>query len=333
LIIELEEKAHKQPVRELIASPRLSRVSPIKHKSRVVSAGQQCKMATALTNSKIFVDVYTTIAYPAVTGRADPLKQRWSPTNCTLIHTATSALLCDCPPTIDEAQKLVEWIKTTIPGKTLKYFWTTHAHGDHFLGFPVIQHAFPGAKAVASEAVTQGSKRSYAPPFDQVWSSWFPDQLPEARVDFEVLQSNTFKLDDFEMKVYDVEHGDTAANSFLHVPALDLVVAGDLVYGDCYQFLAEANTRSKRAGWRKALDDIASLRPHVVIPGHTRASQVFGAYLVPSTKRYIEVWEEELEKANSTSELYEAIVELYPERWNLFILEWSCVESFKNKGL
>lgn len=111
-------------------------------------------------------------------------------------------------------------------------------------------------------------------------------------------------------------------------PVSRSVVAGDLVYGDCYQYLAEANTREKRANWIKAVEHIESLRPKIVIPGHKRRSQVDGAYLTTTTKEYIRIFEKELENMSSGEELEKRMIELYPERWNQFILERSCASSF-----
>jgi glyoxylase-like metal-dependent hydrolase (beta-lactamase superfamily II) len=293
-------------------------------------------MATS-SDPKIWADTYIVPIYPAETGSDDPLKKLWSPTSVTLIHTAHEAVICDAPPNIAETEKLADWIESVIPHKKLRYFFPTHAHGDHFFGFPVLAKRFPGIQAIATQAVAGGITEQYGDAkYEGLWKKLLPNnQLPTEQVSAQVLPASgkfTLENDTVEFHAYDVPHGDTSANSFLHVPALNLIVAGDLVYGDCYQYLAEANTASKRAGWQSALDQIAALKPQVVIPGHPRASQVPGPWLIGSTKRYIEVWEEELEKAQSAEELEERMLELYPERWNRFILEMSVKGSFAAKG-
>ncbi|KAK3069274.1 hypothetical protein LTR53_012510 [Teratosphaeriaceae sp. CCFEE 6253] len=280
--------------------------------------------------SQVFVDVYTVPPFHTDTGSPDPIKQLWSPTNVTLIHTATTAIVCDCPPTIAETEKLATWIQETIPTKKVAYFFATHAHADHFFGFPVLAKRFPGIEAVATKSVAEGAKHQYDM---DIWEKWWGNgRLPSERVVFKALpESNELELDGVGMKAYDVANADCSFNSYLHVPALRLVVACDIVYGDCYQYLVEANTQEKRANWIKALDDIAALDPHIVIPGHARKTQVFGAYLIESTRRYIAVFAEELEKAQSAEDLMARMKQLYPERWNLFLLEGSCAASFANK--
>ena len=130
------------------------------------------------------------------------------------------------------------------------------------------------------------------------------------------------------MKAYDVIQGDSQANSFMHVPDLDLVVAGDLVYGDCHQFLVEANTKEKRENWIKAVEYIESFKPQIIVCGHTRKSQIPSGYLTGPTKEYIRVFGEELEKAESPVVLEKRMKELYPERWNDTILQFSCEAAF-----
>lgn len=147
---------------------------------------------------------------------------------------------------------------------------------------------------------------------------------------FSVIREEGLELDGHMMKAYDDVQGDSQANSFLHVPDLELVVAGDLAYG--HQFLVEANTREKRENWIKAVEYLESFKPQIILCGHTRKSQVPAAYLTAPTKEYIRVFGEELEKAESAVTLEAKMKELYPERWNDTILQVSCESSFSARG-
>lgn len=274
------------------------------------------------------VDVYVAPAIPTVTGSEDPSKTWFSPICCTLIQGPTSAVLVDTPITIELSEGLAKWVKKTAPGKKLRYIYTTHAHGDHFLGNPVLLRYFPEAKCVTTSLVAGGIKRQWPHSLD-LWHRLFPNgqvsdgqKVPEPLPD-----SGEFSIDGHSFFGIDVPHSDTEASSFLHVPDLKLVVCGDIVYGDCYQFFGEASTAAKRAEWLKSLDQIASLNPHIVVPGHKRESQADGPYLIEATKQYILAFEEELLKAKDANELESAMVSRYPQRWNKFLLEWSCKSS------
>lgn len=272
----------------------------------------------------------------------------WSPMPFTLIYTPTSALLIDCPPSSSATHDLAAWVKGTLPqGCTLKYFLTTHGHGDHFFGFPVLQEYFPDVRAVASRYVVQGIHEQYSPQwYESTWKLTFPDtdpatRLPKKRAEFTALpESNVIDLDGdgrAVVRVHDVTQGDTHHASFVHVPELGLVVASDIVYnGDCHQYLGESNTATLRANWIKSVDDILALHPDIVVPGHsfhvpTDKDPQYARAMLEGTKAYVRGFEEELEKAQSADELFGNMRKRY-NRWNLYILNIGCAAGFANKA-
>lgn len=280
--------------------------------------------------SKLHVDVYIAPAIPAKTGYAEEHKSVWSPISCVLVHGPNSAALIDAPTTIEQGEAISKWIADTIPGKKLEYIYTTHAHPDHFHAVPVIEKHFPGVQFVATQNVTNGIKQLYETSYEFIWPRFFPGQLSSVKpVPKPLSPSGEFFLDGEKLQGIDVGHADNEYSTFLHVPSVGLIVSGDIIYGDCHQHFGEANTPAKRREWLDAIDRIESLAPHIVIAGHKRATQADGPYLIQSTREYIFAFERELTKAKSSQELYDRMVELYPQRWNHFILAFGCDESFK----
>ncbi|KAJ5519088.1 Acyl-CoA thioesterase [Penicillium expansum] len=149
------------------------------------------------------------------------------------------------------------------------------------------------------------------------WETWFPNSqiLTEDQVILKPLPANgQSSIDSFSLFDVDVVHFDTNASSFLHIPDIGLVVAGDIVYGDCFQFLAEPTKTEKRNNWFNALDQIAALSPNVVVPGHKRASRADGPYLIESTRQYILAFEEDLSQSSDSDQVEEAMMKRYPQR-------------------
>ncbi|KDN65528.1 putative metallo-beta-lactamase superfamily protein [Colletotrichum sublineola] len=269
----------------------------------------------------------------------------WSPLCCTLIYTPTTAVLVDCPPSVDATNELASWVRSTLPpGCTLKHFVASHAHGDHFFGFPELKTAFPSVTATGTKSVVEGVAQQYsAQTYKEMWEGTFPPSeasgtgMPEAKAEFVPLPpSNEIDLDGHLVKAYDVPHGDTHANSYLHVPDLGLVVASDIVYnGDCHQWLAEADTQEKRDGWMEALEQIEALKPRMVVPGHTfepmsEPDEAVAMSMLKGTKNYVKAFEEELEKAVSEDELFNAMRTRF-SRWNLWILSAGCRVGITSK--
>jgi glyoxylase-like metal-dependent hydrolase (beta-lactamase superfamily II) len=282
--------------------------------------------------SKLQVDVFIAPAIRAITGYSEYEKSVWSPISCVLVHGPDSAALIDTPITIEQGEALAKWVTETIPKKKLKYIYTTHAHPDHFMGVPVLEKAFPGVQFVALQHVVTGIQELYSTAFDHIWPGMFPDQLHTTKPVPQALPaSGEFYIDGEKLQGIEVGHTDNAFSSFLHVPSVDLVVSGDIVYGDCHQHLGEANTPGKRKEWLDAIDRIEGLNPHIVIAGHKRASQADAPYLIHSTREYIYTFEKELAVAKSPQALFDRMVELYPQRWNLFILDYACQQSFAER--
>ncbi|KAJ0115020.1 metallo-beta-lactamase superfamily protein [Diaporthe amygdali] len=266
----------------------------------------------------------------------------WSPLCCTLVYTPTSALIIDCPPSIAATRDLAAWVKGTLPaGSTLKLFLATHAHGDHFFGFPVLEDHFPGIQAVASRYVVKGVESQYAPElYEGLWKVAFPSSpsgtgLPERRVNFKAFpESNEIDLGSGSLvKLHDIPYADTHYSSFVHVPDLGLVVAGDIVYnGDCYQYLVEANNAERRAKWIEAVSQIATLEPEIVIPGHsfhvrTEPDEHYAKAMLESNKTYIRGFEEELQRSSGAKDLFSRMRKRF-SRWNLWILSQSSEAAF-----
>ncbi|CAG9975062.1 unnamed protein product [Clonostachys byssicola] len=284
--------------------------------------------------------IYTCQPIPTSAASPDPSSRDaglWSPLSITLLYTETSALLVDCPASIKATHEVAVWVKSQLSASsTLKYFICTHAHGDHFLGLPVLEEHFPGLKAYATQSVVEGINQQQSPAImDALWKKNFPPSedgtgLPEAKSVFEALPgSNEFIIDGHMLTLHDVSHGDTHANSFIHVPELDLVAAGDIVYnGDCHQWLGEASDTQKRRKWLMALEQIGDMKPKIIVPGHT-----FTPSLIPDENvaaDYINGFAEELEVATSEGDLFNRIRSRY-DRWNLFLLAGGSRAGWANK--
>src|SRR6266571_7991351 len=88
-------------------------------------------------------EVFVSAQIPAVTTDFAPgtSGMKWSPISSTLISGKRDAVLVDTAITVDQNQKLVDWIAHS--GKNLTAIYATHGHGDHFFGVNTIQKKFP----------------------------------------------------------------------------------------------------------------------------------------------------------------------------------------------
>lgn len=271
-------------------------------------------------------DVYLA---PAVHVNTTTGNYSFSQTAFTLIHGASTAILVDAPTTIASTNLLADWIERTIPGKKLTSVYITHGHGDHFFGIPVLQKRFPELKALATADVIAHAKLQIQPDsFDEFWGYLFPGQIaPQTQSWTELPSFGAFTLEGHTLKAVPVGQTDTFNTTVLHVPDLAMVVAGDTVYGEYFQYLVESNTSELRAQWIQALYEIEALEPKIVVPSHKQEFDGFGINHLAATREYLTVWGAELLEAKSKDDLKKRIVSAFPARKGDYILDISAAAA------
>src|SRR5258708_6212896 len=199
-------------------------------------------------------EVFVTPGIPIVTSDLPPgIAQRmWSPISATLISGQRDAVLVDALMTVEQAHALVEWVEAH--GKNLTTIYITHGHGDHFFGLGALLDRFPNARAVATPDVVKVMRKQASPEYVATfWKPRYPTQIPERLVIAEELKGNVIDPEGHELVAVEVGHTDTDHTTCLHVPSVDLVVAGDAAYNDVHLYLAESKGKTRKE-WIAALD-------------------------------------------------------------------------------
>jgi glyoxylase-like metal-dependent hydrolase (beta-lactamase superfamily II) len=241
-------------------------------------------------------------------------RRTWSPISATLISGERDAVLVDPLMTFEQGHALTDWVAAT--GKNLTTVYITHGHGDHWFGLSVIRERFPRVRAVAMPAVVDSMRLQASPEsLARFWNPLFPGQIPQRVTAAEPLEGSSFELEGNELIAIEVGHTDTDNTTVLHVPAIGLVVAGDVAYNDVHLYLAESD-RQKRQEWIHALDTIESLHPDVVVAGHKRAERADDPRIVEETRQYIRDFDRIAETAKTRGELYGRVLAVYPDRVN-----------------
>src|ERR1700694_5977605 len=138
--------------------------------------------------SRLQWEVFVSAQIPVVTNDFPPgaSDMKWSPISSTLISGKRDAVLVDTAITVDQNQKLVDWMAAS--GKNLTAIYATHGHGDHFFGVNTIQQRFPNARFVASRDAIEVMREQLSPPWlEAYWKSRFPGQIDPALAIVEAL--------------------------------------------------------------------------------------------------------------------------------------------------
>jgi len=273
--------------------------------------------------------VFVTPGIPTVTSDLPPgtTQQMWQPIASTLIYGKRDAILVDAFITVEQAGTLVDWVVAS--GKNLTTIYATHGHGDHFFGASTVLQRFPRTRLVATPDVVKMMRQQASPQgLASLWNPRFPGQIADHLVIAEELTDNVIDLEGHDVVVVPLGHTDTDNTTCLHVPSIGLVVAGDAAYNGVHLWLGESNPHTRRA-WIAALDTIEALNPRAVIAGHKRPGNDDSPKIIEETRQYIRDFDRVAETTTTARELYDKMLERYPDRVNPGLALWNSARAVK----
>lgn len=276
---------------------------------------------------ELTVDVVISASVPlAMTDSLpDGGSRTWAPISTTLICGTDDAVLVD--PPLTRAQAAIVGDRIAATRKRLTHIFITHAHGDHWFTAALIADRFPAAVVVASETAIEGMHQTVNNRAT-FWDAILPDQIPDTSVTAQPVNDGRLLLEGHELNIVDVGHSDTDGTSVLHVPSLDLVIAGDVLYDGVHQFLVESHDEG-RARWRRAIDIVERLQPNRVVAGHGRADSNDDARrIIAQTRRYLDDTDEVLSVEATPNGFFEEMKRRHPQHLNASTLWGSALALY-----
>jgi glyoxylase-like metal-dependent hydrolase (beta-lactamase superfamily II) len=238
----------------------------------------------------------------------------WVANSATLISGERDAVLVDTFLTIEHGEKLADVVAAT--GKNLTWIYITHGHGDHFFGINALNRRFPNAEAVSTASVVDRMATQFEPEMmDGVYRRGFPGQIPDDPGTAERLDGDELELEGHPLVPVETGHTDTADTTSLHVPSIGLIAAGDVVYNDTHPYQAEC-TPQTRLEWIAALDKLEALAPRAVVAGHKIPDRNDDPRNIAETRQYLQDFIRLDQTTDSPRALFDAMIELYPDRAN-----------------
>jgi glyoxylase-like metal-dependent hydrolase (beta-lactamase superfamily II) len=232
----------------------------------------------------------------------------WDPTTSTLLLGERDGILVDTLTTIAETEALADWVD--LHHRNLTTIYITHGHIDHYAGLGVLLQRFPDARAIATPRTVELARQQL--PRLSWYRTLFPGQLPPSITLPEAYDSEMFTLEGHELRILEQGQTDAPDSTSLHVPSIDLVVAGDVVYNECHMFVG-TTTAESRQNWIAALDRLAALHPKRVVAGHKKPGAPDTPAAIEATKRYLDDFGRLQGSTMGDRELYDAMTELYPD--------------------
>jgi glyoxylase-like metal-dependent hydrolase (beta-lactamase superfamily II) len=247
----------------------------------------------------------------------------FSPMASTLIYGSEDAVLTDPGMTTDQARVLGDWVAGK--RRNLTDIFVTHGHGDHWFAVGVLAERF-GARVVASAGtIAQMEGNAAARPL--LWDKVYAGMIPPSPVTAVTVPDNRFTLEGHELVIVEVGDTDSPDTTVLHVPDLELVVAGDVIYNGVHMYLAQPAILGGFESWRAAIDKVKSLNPRHIVAGHQNKELDDDAVrTIAETRQYLDDAEELLRTENSAIDFFNAKIERYPDHLGRTVL-WAGVQT------
>jgi glyoxylase-like metal-dependent hydrolase (beta-lactamase superfamily II) len=240
----------------------------------------------------------------------------FSPMASTLIYGTDDAVLTDPGMTAEQARVLGDWVAAK--GRNLTDIFITHGHGDHWFAAGLLAERF-GARVVASAGtIAQMHANLATRPFlwDRVYAG-----IPPSPVTAVTVPGNRFTLEGHDLVIVEVGPTDSDDTTVLHIPDLELVVAGDVIYNRVHMYLAQGVVVGGFGPWRNAIDTVRALKPRHIVAGHQNNKFDDDAErTIAETRQYLDDADELLRTENTAVGFFNAKIERYPSHLGRTVL-------------
>jgi len=242
--------------------------------------------------------------------------KRFSPLASTLILGSTDAVLTDPGFTMDQARALGDWVEGK--GRNLTDIVITHGHGDHWFAAGLLARRFDARVVATASTITQMHVGVASRPL--LWDKLYPG-IPPAAVTAVTVPGDRLTLEGHDLRIVEVGHTDTEGTSVLHVPDLELVVAGDVIYNGVHMWLGESVVVGGFTPWRAAIDAVKALRPRHIVAGHQNdALDDDAGRTIAETRQYLDDADDLLRAERTAVDFFTAKVERYPDHLGRTVL-------------
>jgi glyoxylase-like metal-dependent hydrolase (beta-lactamase superfamily II) len=231
--------------------------------------------------------------------------------NSTLIVGPTEAILVDAQLRRSDAEKEAAAIAAL--GTHLKAIVITHPDEDHYLGAASFVQRFPGTPVYMTAAAIEEYKKTSQQFFDGM-KKQMPSEAPDSLVTPMALPGTTLLVDGQSVIIRPDEQGDVLrpSNSFLWIPSLHAVIAGDIVFNRVHPWLAASSVESRKR-WHQSIAHIAALHPTTVIAGHKSPGASDSPDALRAMDRYLTDFDAALAATPKAESMVATMKQQYPD--------------------
>lgn len=235
----------------------------------------------------------------------NPQENGLFPVSSTLVSGPKEAILFDAQFSIKDGEKLVKMIQAK--GKKLKAIVITSGDPDFYFGLQPLVSAFPEVKILATPHVvdhiraTKDAKLAF-------WGPQMKDGAPTAVTVPTVTHDTRFTVDG---ETLELRHPNDYA-AYIWIPANRAILGGTGIASGIHVWTADTQSAKQRAAWRDTLNEMQSLKPDQVIPGHYIGERPAGDSAIRFTQDYLLSFEKALEANKGSTYVIQTLKAAWP---------------------
>lgn len=229
--------------------------------------------------------------------------------NSTLIYGEKEAMVIDAGFTRADALRIAANVLDS--GKQLSIIYVSQADPDYYFGVETLKEFFPQAKVVSTPAVLEKLSAKMAGKV-AFWGPKMGLNAPRTPVTPQALSGNTISFEGQSIEIRGTT-GLLAHRPYAWIPSIKAIVGNIAVFGNMHVWTADTQSSAERAAWIAQLDEMAALKPELVVPGHMSAGTSVEVSAISFTKNYLQTFEKNLATSKDSAALIKAMKQSYPQ--------------------
>ena len=249
----------------------------------------------------------------------------------TLITGPSEAILIDAQYHWSDAKREADSIAKL--GTHLKAIFITHPDEDHYFGAAAFVERFPGVPVYMTPVAIEEFKRTSAR-FLEGLKKQAPAEAPDSLVTPQPLPSSLLTVDGERVEIVEDQQGDVLlpSNSFVWIPSLRAVLAGDIVFNGVHPWFGASDAASRQR-WHQSLQRIADYHPALVVAAHKRSPDLPDSPdVVKAMGQYLTDFDAARSSAANAEALIATMKQKYPDYADPVLLMYSAQIAYRKPG-
>ena len=244
----------------------------------------------------------------------------------TLIMGPTESILVDAQFHMGDARRIADSVAAL--HTHLKAIFITHPDEDHYFGALAFLQRFPGTPMYVTPRGWLGIRQTGQSRLAGERRNR-PSEAPDSLVTPRLLSTDTMSVDGESIRIVPDLQGDFTmpSNSFVWIPSLRAVIAGDLVFTQVHAYLGSVD-HAAREEWRRSLDYIRTLHPAIVVGGHKLPGASDSPDVLKAMDSYLSDFDSLRRHEPNADSLTAAMTRRYPSYGGLELLRMSARNSY-----